>query len=163
MRPDPTQDPAFGRMRNRTWGGYFELGHSFDAAGAYCRNITTPIILSLAEGARPYYTFSQKIPYETVGDTLSQDFFLSNTTDWMNLVFTVNHGCELILTSDYCLQRSWDMWQYCGETAGYSGEWSAGGMLNHTCGQFYMTAGAELKGYLWDFPLSDMEASAGWS
>ena len=162
MRPGPTQDPAFSQMRNATWGGYFEFGHSFDAAAAYCHNITTPIILSLAEGARPYYTFSQKIHYETIGDILYQDFYLNDTTDWMNLVFTVNPGCELILTSGYCLQRCWDMWVYCGATAGYGGEWAPGGMLNDTCGQFYMTAGAELKGYLWDFPLSDMNTAVGW-
>ena len=156
-RPDPTQDPAFGEIRNLTWGGSFEFGHSLDAASAYCHNITTPIILSLAEGARPYYTFSQKIDYKTVRDVLAIDFcYLGDTPDWMNLVFTVNHGCELILTSDYCLKCWWDLWRDCGATAGYNGGWAAGGLLNDTCGQFYMTAGFELKGYLWEFPLSDL-------
>ena len=162
MRPSPTLDPAFGEMRNRTWGGYFEFGHSLNAAGTYCHNITTPIILSLAKGARPYYTFSQKIDYETIGDILYPDFYLNYTTDWMNLVFTVNPGCELTLTSDYCYQRFWDLWHFCPTGAGYGNEWSAGGMLNDTCGIFYMTAGAELTGYLWDFPLSDVQASPGW-
>ena len=111
-----------------------------------------PIILSLAEGARPYYTFSQKMFYQTVTDLLWPDFYLS-----MNLVFTVNEGCELILTQDYSsYQRFLDMWQYCGSTASYSDEWNGGMMLNDTCSQFYMTAGFELKGYLWDFPLTDM-------
>ena len=115
MRPIATQDPAFNMddPRNRTWGGYFGLNEALEAANAYCFNITqaTPITLSLAEGARPYYTFSQKIPSETVQDIHSGGFSLTDTTDWMNFVFTVNPGCELILTSDYCYQRFWDLWQ----------------------------------------------------
>jgi hypothetical protein len=102
-RPDP--------LRNRTWGGYFGVNEAWEVANAYCYNITTPIILSLAEGARPYYTFSQKMLYQTVTDLLWPDFYLSDTTDWMNLVFTVNEGCELILTQDYSsYQRFLDMW-----------------------------------------------------
>jgi hypothetical protein len=42
-----------------------------------------------------------------------------SNNDWMNFVFTVNHGCELILTSDYCYQRFWDFWSQCGTQAGY--------------------------------------------
>ena len=161
-RPNPTHDPAFGQMRNRTWGGFFDFDGALEGVNQYCYNITTPIILSLDIGGRPYYTFSLSILYKTVTDLFINAFVLSNTTDWMNFVFTANQGCELILTSDYCLQRSYDMWQYEGAYAGYGGEWHGGGMLNDTCGQFYMTAGAELKGYLWTFPLSDMDASTGW-
>jgi hypothetical protein len=80
----------------------------------------------------------------------------------MNFAFTVNIGCELILTTDYCYQRFWDMWHYCDVTTYYGDKWSAGGMLNDTCGQFYMTAGAELTGYLWYLPLSDMVDAASW-
>ena len=162
MRPDPTQDPAFG-LRNRTWGGWFELGHALEAVDAYCYNITTPIILSRAEGARPYYVFSQKINYRTVGGVLDEWFYLNDTPDWMNLVFTVNDGCEVILTQDYCYQRFWELNDnYCLREAGYGGEWNGGGMLIDNCGQFYITAGVELKGYLWNFPLTDMTFDACW-
>jgi hypothetical protein len=134
--------------------------------------------LSLAKGARPYYTFSLKIKYpddnsdiELVQDVLHPTQ-ISNPnnpifngpqmpTDWMNIVFTVNHGCVFILNSDTCHKRFLDMWHYCTNITTVDG-WYSGGMLNDTCSQFYITAGAELKGYLWDFPLSDMIESAGW-
>ena len=147
-------------MRNRTWGGFFDFDGALEGVNQYCYNITTPIILSLDIGGRPYYTFSLSILYKTVTEYFINNFVLGNTTDWMNFVFTVNDGCELILTSDYCYQRFWDMTNYVWWKTGYSTTWTGGGMLNDTCGQFYMTAGAELKGYLWDFPLTDMDNAA---
>ena len=138
------------------------MGHALEAIDAYCYNITTPIILSLAEGARPYYVFSQIMRYQTVTDLMPWHFYLGDTNDWMNIVFTVNDGCELILTQDYCYERFFEAWHWFDRTVGYGGEWLGGGMLNDTCGQFYITAGAELKGYLWEFPLSDMIWDAGW-
>ena len=134
-------------------------------ANEYCYNITTPITLSLTEGARPYYTFSLKIRDKTIEDAWPEDFVLSDTADWLNIVYTVNYGCAFVLTPGNCHQDFLDIWVYCApalRTVGFDTHWFQGGMLNDTCGQFYITAGAELKGYLWDFPLSDVTFDAGW-
>jgi hypothetical protein len=162
QRPPTTHDFVFDKTRNRTWGGYFNVDGALEAANACCFNITAPITLSLAEGARPYYTFSQSITYETVTSAIPTISALTATSDWMNIIFTVNEGCELHLTSYYCYQRFWDIFVQCGSTVGYSTLWNGGGMLSDSCGQFYMTAGAELTGYLWGSPLTDMTSSAGW-
>ena len=161
-RPPTTNDALLDKMRNRTWGGYFSVDGALEVANAYCFNIT-PITLSLGEGARPYYTFSQAITSETVTGVIPSISALSATSDWMNIIFTVNEGCELLLTPFYCYRRFWDIFVHCSSTVGYNTLWNGGGMLNDSCGQFYMTAGAELTGYLWYLPLTDMTPGAEWA
>jgi hypothetical protein len=160
LRPDPIMDN--GRRRNGTWGEWFDQGEALADVNNLCNNITTPITLSRAIGARPYYIFSKAVRNKVYPDPFHPQ---NKTTDYsLNFVISANQGCDIPLTAAYCSQQFQYISTVCPSLQQLidNTTWMLGGMVNHTCGQFYMTAGTELTGFLYDFPLTDIAPNPVW-
>jgi hypothetical protein len=134
------------------------------ARDSLCANISEPIILNEASAFRSYYINSVPIDYAVPININDEEYLIDPpkavSRDWVNWVAAPDPGgCSLYMNKAHCYSRFnnllWDC-PYYRDGVKYAG-WTFGGMLkDHECGNFFVTAGVQLTGRLWDSPLTDL-------
>jgi len=156
------------QTRNLTWGGAFnwQLAVRY-AKDVFCGNITGGIggymRLSKGLGQRPYYINSKAIDYDVPINPMEVKNSLNPpkaaSTDWLNFIIFASDGCVFYLNKGICWSRFeillYDCHYY--KDALKVTTWTFGGMLQDwDCGNFYLTAGTQITGDLWDSPMTDL-------